>query len=491
MAMSTLNKTRGEIWLCLHFAQLALEVFGDRDPARPVAIIENQRVHCANRANLEPGLALTTAHALYPDLQALERQPVREAEWLDGLAHWAYQFTPMVVIDTDNCLLLEIGSCRQLYRGITPLLEQLRDTLQQRGHQCREGLAHTPKAAWLLAHYSSAPALRNEQIDKKSLRAHIDAVPAALLQIDTKKIDALQHMGINTLGAMRALPLAALGKRFGADSIRYLQQLWGRHPDPQVYFTPTPQFRQGLAFIDGIYDRNMLLFPMKRLIHALCDYLRARQLHCHTLRWQLFDAHRVQAEIHIELSRVQNDWRTLLELTQLQLDQVALSGAVFSIGLHSADFFTAAPVSENLFADAGDHLAAGHALLDRLRARLGSDALQQVQMQASLWPEHAAQTVALDNTHTAHSAAAENVAPQNPRPLWLLPKPQRLRERDGLLIWHSALTVLRGPERVDSHWWREQYNERDYYIARNGDGSLCWIFRDRTAQQWFLHGLFA
>ena len=480
------NNNRGEIWLCLHFAQLALDIFGDRDPARPVAIIDNQRVRCANRDNLEPGLTLATAHALYPDLQALERQPAREAEWLDGLAHWAYQFTPAVVIETDNSLLLEIGSCRQLYRGVRPLLETLRNALQQRGHQYCEGLAHTPKAAWLLARCGNELALHDEQLDKKSLRAHIDAVPVTLLPLDHKKTDALLNMGINTLGAMRAQPLAALGKRFGADSMRYLQQLWGRHPDPQLFFTPTPHFRQGLAFIDGIYDRNMLLFPMKRLIHALCDYLRARQLHCHTLRWQLFDAHRVQVEIHIKLSRVQNDWRSLLELTQLKLDQAELSAAVFSIDLHSADFFTAAPVNANLFTDADDHLAAGHALIDRLRAHLGNEALQQIHMQASLWPEHAVQAAALD------SAATISIdTPDSPRPLWLLPKPQRLRERDGLLIWHSALTVLRGPERIDNHWWSEQHNERDYYIARNGDGSLCWIFRDRTAQQWFLHGLFA
>lgn len=490
LAMSTAanppHSARSDIWLCLRFPQLALEAFGDRDAARPAAIIEGQRVHCANRGNLEPGLALTTAYALHPDLLALERQTAREAEWLRGLAHWAYQFTPAVVIGSDNSLLLEIGSCRQLYRGLSPLLEQLQQALQRRGHQCDMGLAHTPKAAWLLACCPQELALHSEQLDKKRLRAQIDTVPVTLLQIDRKKIDALLNMGITTLGTMRALPLDALGKRLGADSIRYLQQLWGRHPDPQSFFTPTPQFQQGLSFIDGIHQRSMLLFPMKRLLHVLCDYLRARQLHCHTLRWQLFDAHRLLAEFNIELSRTQNDWRSLLELTQLQLDQVALGDAVFSISLHSADFFSATPVSANLFADAGDHLAAGHALLDRLRARLGGEALQQVQMQQSLWPEHAVQTSALGTL-----ADARTQAPNSPRPLWLLPRPQRLRERNGQLLWHNALTVLRGPERVGNHWWREQPQERDYYIARDGDSSLCWIFRERGTQQWFVHGLFA
>src|SRR5690606_22663848 len=380
----TSKKARGEIWLCLHFSQLALEIFGDRDATRPTAIIESQRVHCANRDNLDAGLALTTAYALHPDLQAIERQPVREAEWLHGLAYWAYQFTPAVVLGDDNCLLLEIGSCRQLYRGLSPLIQQLRIALQQRGHRCSEGFANTPKAAWLLARCDDEPALIDEQLDIRHLRAQLKAVPVPVLQLPAKQIQALLHMGIETLGGLRALPLAALGKRLGADSIGYLQQVWGDCPDPQICFIPTPHFHQGLNFIDGVYDRSMLLFPMKRLINTLCDYLRMRQLHCHTLHWRLFDAHKLQAEIVIELSRAQNTWRTLLELTQLKLDQVVLEGAVFSIALHSSDFFEMAPVSVNLFADADDQRIAGQILFDRLRARLGSDALQQVQTQPAL-----------------------------------------------------------------------------------------------------------
>lgn len=484
--MNALAKSRTDIWLCLHFSQLALEIISDRDALRPLAIIENQRVHCAYRDDLDRGLAHTTAQALYPDLQTLERDRARENEWLQTLAHWAYQFTPTVVLALDNCLLLEIGSCRQLYRGITPLLEQLRSTLEQRGHRCNEGIAHTPKAAWLLAHSAEELALQDAQLDKKKLRLQIDRVPIELTELDVKKVKALTSMGILTLGMLRQLPLAALGKRLGVNSIHYLQQVWGRAPDPQSLFTPTPYFQQGLNFLDGVYDRAMLLFPMKRLIHALCDYLRARQVHCHILRWQLFDAHHLKAEIIVELSRVQNDWRALLELTQLKLEQVVLEGAVFSISLHSADFFATAPMSTDLFGSADDHLAAGHALLDRLRARLGNDALQQIQPQPSLWPEHAARKVALGPNDSACTAAANS-----PRPLWLLPKPQRLRENEGQLFWHTTLTVLRGPERVSSHWWSESANARDYYIARNCDGSLCWIYCDGETRQWFLHGLFA
>lgn len=492
------STTNYPLWLCLHFSQLALEIFATRDQQRPSVVIEQRRVHCSNRAELVSGLASSTAQALYPDLLALERDTAREAEWLQGLAEWAYRFTPAVVIAADNSLLLEIGGCRKLYRGIDNLLEQLRNDLQRRHHRAELGLAHTPKAAWLLAHSAHRVALdgdlstlplKEDQLIKNQLRRQITAIPLSLLAIDPKIPQALQQAGIDTLGALRALPVAALGKRFGEDFIRHIQQLWGHHPDPQLFFTPAPQFQRGLNFIDGVHQRSMLLFPMKRLLQALDDYLRARQLHCHTVRWQLFDAHVLLTEFSIELSRTQSGWRNLLELSRLKLELLPAeknSAAIFGIALYSADFFAHAPNNDQLFPDASTIRSSGHALLDRLGARLGNDAVQQLVVREMHWPEQA---------HASQPIADESNAPAMPppgaRPVWLLPQPKLLRQKNSNVFWQGPLTLLRGPERIGNHWWQHEIGERDYYIARNNHGSTCWIFCDRTTQQWFLHGLFA
>jgi protein ImuB len=66
-----------------------------------------------------------------------------------------------------------------------------------------------------------------------------------------------------------------------------------------------------------------------------------------------------------------------------------------------------------------------------------------------------------------------------------------LQERSAQLFWHSALDIVRGPERIDNHWWEQTATARDYYIARAGDGRLCWIFREIDSGRWFAHGLFA
>lgn len=471
------------IWLCLHFPRLALEIFDDPagdEAGHPLAVAEAQHIHVADDGaaahGVEPGLALATARALCPSLRLLERRPRREGETLQQLAHWAYRFTPAVVCADANSLLLEVGSCRRLYGGLAPLLTALRDDLAQRGHIARPALAHTPKAAWLLAQMEIAAEslLAGDDLDTTALQAHLQQLPVALLPLAPKLPETLEHMGIATLGQLAALPQPALGKRFGAELIRYLQQLLGFHPDPQPPFQPAPRFERGLNFIDGIRDRQMLQFPMKRLLHSLADYLDARQLHCRALHWHLYDAHRVQAQLTVELSRARQPWKTLLELSRIRLEQLPLEGAVFGLALSSDRFLAARPGATDLFAADDDEPAA--ALLDRLKARLGGDALQQLDALPSRWPAQAWRAV-----DAGTATAAEPPPEGGPRPLWLLPRPQPLREPPQL---------LRGPERIDSHWWQQAATARDYYIARDNRQRLCWVFRDAGGGPWFLHGLF-
>ena len=68
--------------------------------------------------------------------------------------------------------------------------------------------------------------------------------------------------------------------------------------------------------------------------------------------------------------------------------------------------------------------------------------------------------------------------------------PRALRQSSGRLYWEGALELLYGPERIEDNWWREAVS-RDYYIASGSAGRLYWIFHDRLAGQWYVHGLFA
>jgi protein ImuB len=85
------------------------------------------------------------------------------------------------------------------------------------------------------------------------------------------------------------------------------------------------------------------------------------------------------------------------------------------------------------------------------------------------------------------------------RPLGLLEAPQLLEmQRDAAghvrALRHAGreLSLISGPERIESGWWDGGAIARDYYVARAADGARWWIFREcEPPRRWFLHGCFA
>jgi protein ImuB len=74
----------------------------------------------------------------------------------------------------------------------------------------------------------------------------------------------------------------------------------------------------------------------------------------------------------------------------------------------------------------------------------------------------------------------------------LLPQPQLLHEDGTVPCLDGPLTLLAGPERIESGWWDGQPVARDYFVACDPKQAVLWIYRERNAgARWFLQGLFA
>ena len=78
------------------------------------------------------------------------------------------------------------------------------------------------------------------------------------------------------------------------------------------------------------------------------------------------------------------------------------------------------------------------------------------------------------------------------RPFWLLPVPRKIKYQNNKLWIKTELSILEGPERIESGWWDNQEVRRDYFIAINRKGSLFWIYREfEKTKNWYLHGIFS
>jgi protein ImuB len=123
-------------------------------------------------------------------------------------------------------------------------------------------------------------------------------------------------------------------------------------------------------------------------------------------------------------------------------------------------------------------------LVERLRARLGSHSVSGIATNAGHRPEAAWRI-----TEPGESGLDIEFGT---RPLWLLQNPRRLQEVGSAPHCDGPLSLLAGPERIESGWWDGRDAVRDYFVARAETDSLLWIYRERGSEQghWYLHGIF-
>jgi protein ImuB len=143
------------------------------------------------------------------------------------------------------------------------------------------------------------------------------------------------------------------------------------------------------------------------------------------------------------------------------------------IASHLPPFVSA---GRDLFDDRPAQAVPWEQLRERLRARLGDDAVYQLAARTDPRPERAWQR------DDGSPASAPLDRPR--RPTWLLKRPIPLRDANPI--------VLAGPERLESGWWDGEDARRDYYVLQTTQGQHAWAFSAvGECGPWMLHGWFA
>jgi protein ImuB len=442
--------------------------------------------------------------------RARTRQPHAERAALARLALWAQQWSSHVSsapahgddndddaghesdARADATLWLEIAASLKLFGGHAALRAAVTAALTQLGYSGEIAIAPTPQAARLLTRTGEPRVVLH--ID--GLQPRLAALPMKLLALPAAVIAALRAAGLRRMGEVLALPPAALARRFGPETSRYLQRLLGTLNDP-LPATPLPaQYRSHCEFAAEVTSTTVLLFPLQRLLGELQGYLRARD--CALQRWQLRLTHHRHPDTCLTLccSRPSRDAAQLLMLARERLNATVLAAAVQTLHLEADEFTSPVVLQSDFFtrdAESAQQLAQ---VLDRLRARLGTDSVQVTRSFPDYRPEHAWRTAnagqggvatGFDSLPVTRSVKTRcgttpNYTVDAPRPCWLLPQP---------IAVTAPHTVLSGPERVESGWWDGGDVARDYYLVRGSDGARQWIFQDLRSHQWFLHGLWS
>jgi protein ImuB len=463
----------------------------------------------AEALKLKPGLGIADARARYPAIEIIEADPEADRRLLEALADWCDRYTPLVAIDGTEGLFLDISGCAHLFGGEEAMLGDLRFRLGEQGFDARTGLGSTPGAAWAAARYGLPPIGSGEE------SAALSPLPLAALRIDYATRESLESVGLRTVGSIMSAPRAPLARRFGMELIARIDQALGRVEESITPRLPVAPLSAERHFPEPI----LLTEDIERLIPMLAASLKRdlerRGEGARRLQLALFRVDGAVSRISVGTSRPLREPSLVAKLFHERL--AALEGSVdpgygFDLVrlavLVSAEFDDAQGDLTGHSAEADEDLAL---FADRLRARLGDDAVLVPVLVESHIPERAVELAPFaGDTGTAKKAsvaAQGQIFVDRPIRLFRDPEPVEVTAEvpegpPASFRWRRAshrVASAEGPERIAPEWWRVPQGTaaRDYYRVEDEDGRRYWLFREGAYDApgvmpgWFMHGLFA
>lgn len=480
----------------------------------------------ANTLGVRAGMSVADAKAVAPQVLLHELNLSECLAAFQELCLWSTRFSPLTAIEDigpqaafPQTLLLDITGCEDVFDGEAKLLDLAVNALKKNGYRIRAAIAPTLGSAWALAHYGAYTSITPDE--PEALRKALEPVPLAGLRLSNEVLADFRPLGLNRIGEILRQPRGSLPSRFGQDLLERLDQAFGIVPEPLVPMRPAPEFRVARSFEYPVRNSEMLFQILEQMTDRLAGELQqaqrgARHIECwlyHELAtpvcaevalhhcsnrgkhlWQLLRAR------HEDLFRAPNGrkskkfGRKRAHTSEKKGLSIEVDESVEAVALHVTASESLAEQQLPLFDRAKGDTASGelNLLLDRLVTRLGPSAVCRVQLEDNPLPERAFRLLTLDEH--ARTKAPDVNALEAPRPLRLLPQPvpaqtdwPRSVSCDGA---QHTIRSYTGPERIESGWWREHDQRRDYYIVEVESGARYWLFEDRIEQRWFLHGSF-
>lgn len=466
-------------WACVLLPHLAIDAVlrqqADPEAAHVLVSGPMQRrvLHAVNSAaraeGLQQGMPLTAAQLLTRDFHIHAYEPLRESTARTMLATWAYSFSSQVSLALPHAIVLEIAGSRALFGEWPDLSRRLSLELDVMGFRHRLVAAPNPHAAWVLARIHAELG-----VDEGLLVQALGHVPIEKSGLPSEAVTTLSRSGLRKLRQVFALPRESITRRFPPTVLAHLDALRASEVAPLPLFQPPDHFESRIEFEYEVESSQALLFPLRRLTADLATFLACRD--GGVQRFTLVFEHERHADstLDVGLLSPERDGSVLFDLARSRLDHLALPAGVRGMQLRAEQLPPFVPASRDLFDTRPQQAVPWTQLRERLRARLGDSAVQDVVLHADHRPERA----------TRHIGSPPKAPPPLPkRPAWLLPKPIPL---------HGTIETIGVPERIEAGWWDGSDVLRDYAMVRTGEGQLAWAFQTpRMPGQWWLQGWFA
>jgi protein ImuB len=479
------------------FAAAAVERCEPALRERPLAVVSGTppatRVVDANAAAREqgvgPGLADAEAGARCPGLQ---RRPLCDevlASARQALLGACLAVSPRIADAEPGLVFVDVEGLDRLIGPETAIAARLVRHARAVGLHPRVGIAATRAAARVAARVGPAVHVIAAGQETAALRS----VPLAELCLAPEVGAALARWGVDTVGALAALPREGVATRLGAAGLAAHDLACGRDTVPFRAYLPPPFWEEAQGVEWEIGDLQGLSVLLERVLDRLCARLTSAHL------WT--DA----VDVRLGLADGSHDTRTvslacpmdvsppILALLALDLERRPPPAPVIAAAV-SAHVLVRCAATGGLWQPAPPAVRDLATALARLAALVGGDNVGTPVVCDSHRPD--AVTLAAFEP-PAEAAAAHDTEiglvlrrlrpPRRVEVEMAGERPVRVR---GALGADSWITASAGPWRVSGEWWDAARWARDEWDAALADGTVCRLAYEPLCAQWFLDGIY-
>lgn len=466
----------------------------------------------AEAFGLSLGQGLAEAKAICVALEVVEADPAADRAFLEAIADWCDRYTPLVALDGEDGLFLDITGCTHLFGGEERLIADLRHRLTGFGLAVSISVAATPGLARACSRFGGPDRVAPEESE-----AALTPLPIAALRLAPEILANLARVGLKRAGDLMAAARAPITRRFGPTPMRRLDQALGREGEPISPRRLLPLLSAERRLAAPIVSEEHVLDLTARLAAGLKTALEARGEGGRLFELLVFRVDGRVFRIEVGASAPLRDPARIRALFTERLTVLAdeldagFGYELLRLNVLISESFQeqqAGLSDETEMAD--EHLTR---FLDKVSARLGDKALRLPVTLASHWPERAASLNPLSDGprmgSTNPAAKAETPPPaRGLRPLRMLAHPEQVEVMSSVpdgppasFRWRRVqrrITRAEGPERLAPEWWidGEEAPPRDYFRIEDTAGQRFWLFRQGLYERrtvtptWFLQGFF-
>lgn len=472
-----------------------------------VEAAHGQLIHAVTDAaaasGARPGMRLTDARTLDPGLLAEPADPAGDAVLLKRMARWAGCWSPLVEVDGDDGLRLDVSGVAHLFGGEEALIADMEARFAKLGLTARAAIAPTAAAAWALARF--APCI----VTAEELGTALAPLPVAALRLETRAAQILHRLGLKTIGQLATIPRKSLQRRFReADNpLHALDRALGRRDEPLTAAPHEPPPRALVHLAEPATHAEAGVQALDRLVPELARQLERRRLGARRLHLAGYRVDGSVAGIGVATAIPSRERKHLQRLLK---DKAATLDPEFGFDAFALTASWCEPLgaAQDSLVEEPDGAGEVAKLVDRLSVKLGPEKVRRPAPVESHVPERASGWQSAVSSLRGGTVELLRRA-MTARPHHLLDRPEAIAvvyaTPEGLprrFVWRRVvhdIALVEGPERIAPEWWRERSSARlrDYYRVEDKDGRRYWIFREGLAgdgrggaPEWYLHGLF-